>query len=282
MVQRRWQRSVAAGCRRRCAAIFVSAALVGSVGVLAPLLRDHAASPWVTALALVAMAAPSAWATWRILGARRAALVLGMLSLYAYGVETVGATTGLPYGEFAYHQRLGPQLGWVPAALPLGYVPLVLGAQSLVGPWARHRPRMAPLLAALFLVACDLVLDPGAVLLGIWSYADGGPYYGVPWQNFAGWCLTGLGAVLLGQLAMGSCPLAGRPLDLGNEGFSAAHKAGLAPPAVGMLLGPWWILAFWLGVAFAGRMLVPLVIGGILMALLGGAMCRRGRPGAAA
>jgi len=36
----------------------------------------------------------------------------------------------------------------------------------------------------------DLVLDPGAVALGFWSYAAGGVYYGVPVQNYLGWILS--------------------------------------------------------------------------------------------
>jgi putative membrane protein len=36
-----------------------------------------------------------------------------------------------------------------------------------------------------------MVLDPGAVLLGFWSFDAGGWYYNVPWSNFAGWLVSG-------------------------------------------------------------------------------------------
>jgi putative membrane protein len=45
--------------------------------------------------------------------------------------------------------------------------------------------------AVVGVVLCmDLVLDPGAVALGFWRYAAGGPVYGVPLSNYAGWVLS--------------------------------------------------------------------------------------------
>lgn len=47
-------------------------------------------------------------------------------------------------------------------------------------------------------VACDLALDPVAVVLGLWSWDSPGPYYGVPWLNFAGWGGVALAIYLAG------------------------------------------------------------------------------------
>jgi len=137
---------------------------------------------------------------------RRAAVGLLGLSLFAYGVEAVGVTTGLPYGAFVYTADLGPMLGGiVPLALPLLYLPLVLDAYLLgvvsLGTLAgRRSARIATGVIALLLV--DLVLDPGAVAVGFWAYAAGGPYYGVPLSNFAGWLVTGTVAVTVVDLAL--------------------------------------------------------------------------------
>jgi len=47
-------------------------------------------------------------------------------------------------------------------------------------------------------VAMDIVLDPGAVALGFWSFAEGGSaFYGVPLSNYAGWALSATVAVIL-------------------------------------------------------------------------------------
>jgi putative membrane protein len=41
----------------------------------------------------------------------------------------------------------------------------------------------------------DVVLDPGAVALGFWTYDPAGPFYGVPWSNYAGWVVSATVAV---------------------------------------------------------------------------------------
>jgi putative membrane protein len=131
---------------------------------------------------------------------RRAAVALGLLTVYAYGVELVGVTTGLPYGAFEYGVDLGPMLfGLVPVGLPVFFFPLVLNAYLLVSLLLGRRARSTPLrlgTVVAAVLAMDLVLDPGAVALGFWRYDAGGGYYGVPWSNYAGWVLSATVAVL--------------------------------------------------------------------------------------
>jgi putative membrane protein len=135
---------------------------------------------------------------------RRAALALGALFAYAYAIEYVGVTTGLPYGEFEYGVALGPMLGGtIPLALPVFFVPLALNGYLLtllvLGDSARLAPVRIAVVAAT-VVAVDLVLDPAAVALGFWEYAGGG-YYGVPPLNYVGWVLSAVVATLLIDIA---------------------------------------------------------------------------------
>lgn len=136
---------------------------------------------------------------------RRAVALLGVLTAYTYVIELVGVETGWPYGAFEYGIRLGPMVGGdVPLALPLFFVPLVLNAYLLGLLVLRERAaRVVPrLLAAIAVViAVDLVLDPGAVAIGFWSYVPPGGYYGVPASNYWGWLLSGTVAVVLVDLA---------------------------------------------------------------------------------
>jgi putative membrane protein len=145
---------------------------------------------------------------------RRAAFALVLLTLYAYGIELLGVTTGYPYGAFEYGVELGPMLlGLVPVGLPVFFFPLVLNAYLLVSLLLGERARSTPLrLGAVVatVLAMDLVLDPGAVALGFWTYDGGGAYYGVPWTNYAGWMLSATIAVLAFDVGFDRAGLARR------------------------------------------------------------------------
>ena len=131
---------------------------------------------------------------------RRTAVAIGVLAAYAYGIEYVGITTAWPYGAFHYGVALGPMLGGIPLGLPIFFIPLVMNAYLL---WVvllgdrvdDRRVRVATIFATV--MAMDLVLDPGAVGLGFWTYAAGGPYYDVPVSNFMGWLLSAAVAIVL-------------------------------------------------------------------------------------
>ncbi|WP_442909396.1 bisanhydrobacterioruberin hydratase [Halovenus sp. HT40] len=147
---------------------------------------------------------------------RRAGIALSTLVAYTYGIEYVGATTGLPYGEFSYEVSLGPMVGGtIPWALPLFFIPLVLNSYLLcvllLGERASARVVRVPAVAAM-VVAIDLVLDPGAVALGFWVY-ESGAYYGVPLLNYAGWILSAVVATVLMDIAFDGTTLLGRIRD---------------------------------------------------------------------
>ncbi len=203
----RWRRSAPAS-RREAEALFerlvrenrftiaVVFPLVGGVllvasaeGWLPPSLSFN---PLLVLLGVTVMRSPLLAAVAPVVD-RRAGAGLLLLTAYAYAVEYVGVTTGVPYGEFAYGVALGPTVGGVPVGLPVFFIPLVVNAYLLcllsLGR-AADRPgvRLAAVTAAV--VAMDLVLDPGAVSLGFWYYPGSGAFYGVPLSNFAGWGLS--------------------------------------------------------------------------------------------
>jgi len=132
---------------------------------------------------------------------RRAALALVALTVYSYGIEYVGTTTGWPYGAFEYGIDLGPMLlGAVPLGLPVFFFPLVLNSYLLclllLGDRAADWWIRVPVVIVT-VIAVDLVLDPGAVALGFWEYDAGGLYYGVPRSNYVpGWAISATVAVV--------------------------------------------------------------------------------------
>jgi putative membrane protein len=131
---------------------------------------------------------------------RRVALGVTALAGYAYAIEFVGLRTGLPYGDFHYAIDLGPTVAGVPIGLPIFFLPLVCNAYLLCllllgGRAGAARVRLPAVIGTV--VAMDVVLDPGAVALGFWAYPGGGPVYGVPLSNFAGWVLSATVTVLV-------------------------------------------------------------------------------------
>lgn len=131
---------------------------------------------------------------------QKTAVALVTLTAYAYGIEYVGVTTGVPYGQFSYGVNLGPLLfGKIPLALPIFFVPLVVNSYLLclllLDTHADHALVRWPVVIAT-VVGMDLVLDPGAVALGFWSYG-GGLYYGVPISNYLGWIISAIIAVIV-------------------------------------------------------------------------------------
>ena len=135
---------------------------------------------------------------------RRAGIALAALIAYTYAIEFLGATTGLPYGEFSYEVSLGPMLlDTIPYALPLFFIPLVLNSYLLcillLGERSESFLLRFPTVAGT-VVAIDLVLDPAAVAIGFWSFAEGG-FYGVPLLNYAGWLLSAVVATALIDVA---------------------------------------------------------------------------------
>jgi len=156
-------------------------------------------NPYLVLAGVVVMRLPLIAGLFPLVG-RRATILLVVLAGYAYGIEYVGATTGLPYGEFAYQIPLGPMLfDTIPLGLPVFFMPLVLNAYLLclllLGERARSAAVRVPVVIAA-VVAVDLVLDPAAVALGFWAF-ESGSYYGIPWLNFAGWVLSGAVATVL-------------------------------------------------------------------------------------
>ena len=130
---------------------------------------------------------------------RRAAVGVGALTLYAYGIEFLGVHTGVPYGEFFYGVDLGPIVAGVPLGLPVFFIPLVMNAYLLcLLLLGEHATRTGVRLLAVIatVLTMDVVLDPGAVALGFWVYPDSGAFYGVPLSNYAGWVVSATVAVL--------------------------------------------------------------------------------------
>ncbi|MFC4054983.1 carotenoid biosynthesis protein [Actinomadura syzygii] len=129
-------------------------------------------------------------------GFGRAAGAVGAAAAVGYAAESVGMRTGVPFGRYAYTPVLRPQLGGVPVAVLGAWAGMGLASHAVAAaivPAGRRAARVA--VGAAALTAWDLFLDPQMVRQGLWTWADGGMYRGVPVSNFAGW--LGVSALLM-------------------------------------------------------------------------------------
>lgn len=197
-VERRLEELVAAYEFEVVVLVPVVGAVVMIAGALGVLPRRLAFDPFLLVAGTAVMRLPLVAGVAPLVDRRSGGLLLA-LAAYTYVIEYVGVTTGWPYGEFSYVVELGPTVAGVPLGLPLFFVPLALNAVLLVdallgeraGDWRVRVPA-----AVAVVLAVDLVLDPGAVALGFWTYG-GGAFYGVPASNYVGWLLSGTVAVVV-------------------------------------------------------------------------------------
>jgi uncharacterized membrane protein len=115
--------------------------------------------------------------------------------------ELLGTSTGLPFGDYGYLSGLGYKIAdLVPFTIPLSwfylgfscYIIARAGFDNTQLPnWLRHAG--AVFCGALLLTAWDFVLDPAMsqTVVPFWEWKTPGPFFGMPYMNFAGWMETG-------------------------------------------------------------------------------------------
>ncbi|OQA38762.1 MAG: hypothetical protein BWY52_03220 [Chloroflexi bacterium ADurb.Bin325] len=138
----------------------------------------------------------------------RAALTLFAISfVVSLAYESLGVATGLVYGPYHYTAKLGPKfLGLVPYIIPAAWFMMMypsLVIAERIAPRAAGWPRGLSVAAigGLVMTAWDVVMDPMMVRGEHWVWEAGGPYFGIPLQNYWGWWLTVFSVFLVNWLA---------------------------------------------------------------------------------
>lgn len=119
--------------------------------------------------------------------------------LIGWSFETVSILTGFPFGHYHYTSVMGPFLGHVPVSVMpaycvMGYISwatarvIISRTQSGTGAVMRFG---VPVLGAALMVLWDASMDPlRATVEARWVWRDGGPHFGIPLLNFAGWFMV--------------------------------------------------------------------------------------------
>jgi uncharacterized membrane protein len=207
---------------------------------------------------------------WYSLGGRLTVVFFASSAAISWAYEQAGVLTGLVFGAYHYTNYLGTKLGEVPLLIPLAwfmmiypsYVVANLAVEGHVLGTPGDLGRLVRLAAgsAVVMTAWDLVIDP--ILSGpsvrAWIWETGGPYFGIPVQNYLGWLVTTFSVYLAYRLFerryaspfqpvatwIAALPVATYGLMLVADLLSGVAPAGLVvigPLAMGVPLG----LAAW-------------------------------------
>ncbi|MEL7501875.1 MAG: gamma-carotene 1'-hydroxylase CruF [Cyanobacteria bacterium J06554_6] len=128
--------------------------------------------------------------------------------------ELLGTSTGFPFGAYHYLTGLGYKIsGLVPFTIPLSWFYLGFSAYLLAYAGLASVGRLRWLGAigfgALLLTSWDFVLDPAMsqTTMPFWAWDQPGAFFGMPYQNFAGWFGTGVVYMLVATLFWLAKPL---------------------------------------------------------------------------
>jgi uncharacterized membrane protein len=105
-----------------------------------------------------------------------------------FAVEFFGTRHRLPFGEFAYSDKLRPQLAGIPLLVACAYFPVVVtswGIADLLSSGSRSTGFFVT--AAVAATFWDLLIDPLMVGWKVWNWDKKGGYFGIPWSNSWGW-----------------------------------------------------------------------------------------------
>lgn len=101
-----------------------------------------------------------------------------------YISEVAGVQTGLIFGTYKYGAALGWQCFDVPIVLAVNWLLLIYASAAVVNHFFSQRQLVfKALLSSVLMVALDVLIEPVAMKLDFWMWADGI----IPIQNFIGW-----------------------------------------------------------------------------------------------
>jgi len=174
------------------------------------------------AVYMVSGAAAVALYAYRHLGLWHWLAFMGPAIALSLGAELLGTSTGFPFGAYHYLTGLGYKIaGLVPFTIPLswfylGFSAYLLALAGLKGTgWLRWLG--AILFGSLLLTSWDFVLDPAMsqTTMPFWAWETPGAFFGMPYQNFAGWFGTGVVYMSVATLLWQAKPLPSLNFPLG-------------------------------------------------------------------
>jgi uncharacterized membrane protein len=145
---------------------------------------------------------------------KRALRFLAVGSGISFIAEYLSTHTSFPYGRYDYiAQTHGKELyiSNVPLFVPLTFGIVVWAGRALINRAGISPPRVI-FGGAVCAAAIDLIIDPMTLRGGSWfmgslyRYHSSGPWFSIPWSNYAGWIFVGAVILLIDELFEASSP----------------------------------------------------------------------------
>jgi uncharacterized membrane protein len=185
------------------------------------------------------------------LGWRNIVAFIAITFVVSFTSEVLGVATGLVFGPYHYTGLIGPKLLGVPPMIQVGYVGMgyasmmmgriILGLRPIRG-WMILA---AAFVGAFIMVSWDVAMDPyQSTLSGDWIWHTGGPYFGVPLHNYAGWFGTVFAFMLVYFI------------------FAAYFPERRRPASVRERTALWSLPIFYYAITAIGIILTP-IVGGV-------------------
>ncbi len=120
--------------------------------------------------------------------------VLSILGVGIIGwlVEAIGTNTGILFGEYSYGASLGPKFYSTPITMVVNWMISVYLITMVLRPKIVNLWRLG-FAGAMLMVIYDILLEPVAIRLNMWSWESGTP----PLQNYLAWFVISFPLVML-------------------------------------------------------------------------------------
>ncbi len=102
-------------------------------------------------------------------------------------LEVIGVKTGMIFGSYTYGSTLGIKLFEVPLIIGFNWVLVILGSIS-ISRIITTNLYLGSLISAFIAFVFDLILEPIAIKLDYWTWAEGI----IPMQNYSAWFVIAL------------------------------------------------------------------------------------------
>lgn len=133
--------------------------------------------------------------------------LFGLVAILGFGIEVVGVLTGEVFGLYQYGGALGYKLWGTPLMIGVNWLMLIYMVYAILKNTSIN-VFLQVLLGALMMVGYDIVLEPVAIQLDMWSWGGGA----IPLQNYVAWYVI---SVVLLSLLHGFQILYRNPIAIG-------------------------------------------------------------------